>query len=95
MFPDAFTFVGVPIGIRSEVRQTIDGRVQSMIIKVVEVKKGRCDDQTMFFDFEEGTAPPLKMGKRYLFVANWGHDGMHYSEVKEEPIQALETTRGK
>ncbi len=59
-----------------------------MVRKVPEVREGRYDRPDMIYDFDEGIAPELQVGHKYLFVARYGNHGMYYSkitELKEEP----------
>ena|SRR5882724_8165284 len=92
---ESFTFIGVPERIRPEPHMTIDGKMQSMVIRVLEVKKGRYDQPTVGFDFDEGTDSPVKIGHHYLFVAEYGIHGIFYpkvTELKKEPNQAPDPT---
>jgi hypothetical protein len=83
-----FTFIGVPEKIRSESYQTIHGKMQNMVIRVVEVKDGSYDKPEIGFDFPAGSKPPLEIGETYLFKAVYDRHGIRYTEwtkVKNKP----------
>jgi hypothetical protein len=91
-----FTFIGIPEKIHSETYETLQGKMQNMIIRVVEVKEGSYDKPEIGFDFPAGSKPPLEIGETYLFKAVYDRHGIRYTEwtkMKKKPNQYLEPTR--
>jgi hypothetical protein len=83
-----FTFIGIPEKIRNETYETIHGKMQNMVIRVVEVKEGSYDKAEIGFDFPVGSKPPLEIGETYLFKAVYDRHGIRYTEwtkVKKSP----------
>jgi hypothetical protein len=62
-----FTFIGIPEKIRIESHQSVHGKMQNMVIRVIEVKEGSYDKPEIGFDFPVGSKPPLEIGETYLF----------------------------
>jgi hypothetical protein len=75
-----FTFVGIPERIRSETYETIHGKMQNIVIRVIEVKEGSYDKVEIGFDFPAGSKPPIEIGERYLFKAVYDRHGIRYTE---------------
>jgi hypothetical protein len=83
-----FTFIGIPEKVRSESYQTIHGKMQNMVIRVVEVKEGSYDRPEIGFDFPVGSKPPLEIGEKYLFKAVYDRHGIRYTKwtkIKKTP----------
>jgi hypothetical protein len=78
-----FTFIGIPEKIRSESYQTIHGKMQNMMIRVVGVKEGSYDKPEIGFDFPAGSKPPLEIGEAYLFKAVYDRHGIRYTEWRK------------
>ena len=97
-FPSApFSFIGVPQKIREETYQTVDGQMQSMVITVVEMKKGKYSRPEIGFDFAAGTEPPLEIGAAYFFEAVYDRHGIRYTrseKMKTRPNQPLQPNAG-
>jgi hypothetical protein len=83
-----FTFIGIPERIRSQPYKTIQGEIQNMVIKVIEVKEGWYDKPEIGFDFPAGSKPPLDIGEPYLFRAVYDRHGIRYTDwtkIKDKP----------
>jgi hypothetical protein len=89
----AFSFIGVPEKIKEGTYQTIDGKMQGIVIRIVEVKTGSYDRPDIGFDFEAASKPPLEIGQTYLFEAVYDRHGIRYTKWKKvgkTPNQALQ-----
>jgi hypothetical protein len=87
VFPDGFTFIGVPIRIESQVFNTIDGPRRRIILRVVKVTKGTYREHEAYFDFADDAPPPLEIGARYQFVYSYGYGGLCCRELTKLPSQ--------
>ena len=90
-----FTFIGVPQKLSEESYGNVHGLERSLIVKVLEVKRGSFDRAEIAFGVPADSNPPLEIGRKYRIRAAWGHHGMVILDsalLKEEPNQSLQPT---
>jgi hypothetical protein len=92
-----FTFIGVPEKLTAESYRNVHGLERSLIVKVLEVKKGSFDRDEISFGVRVDSNLPLEIGRKYRIEAAWGHHGMVILDstlLKPEPNQSPEPTSG-
>ncbi len=84
-----FTFIGVPENVSAETYTNVHGPERSVVVRVLEVKKGSYSRSEVAFGIPADAPSPLEAGRKYRIDAAWGRHGMLMLNVKpvEEPIQ--------
>jgi hypothetical protein len=82
-----FTFIGVPEELSPQAHLNVHGEERSLIVRILEVKKGSFDAGKVAFGVPVNSPPPLEIGKTYRIEAAWGHHGMLLLDAK--PVEGL------
>ena len=80
-------FVGIPKKVEGRTYQTVEGREQRLVIKILRVTKGAYDERESAFGFGENELPPLKIGQPYLFEAFYDRHGVHFAKWEETRLE--------
>jgi hypothetical protein len=82
-----FTFVGVAEALSTQTHQNVHGEERSLIVRVLEVKKGSFEAPHVAFGVPAHSPSPLEVGKTYRIEAAWGRHGMLLLDAK--PLEGL------